>query len=315
MGWWATADGSGVIGDRPADLLGRALNEALGSQFDVELFSGFIAALGAALMRDPGEFVLDQPAGEASIVVEFAERKPLQVPVASGAFVGGLDRLLLDVLELAVFHYRLGPERLPSIAELLDTLAFVARDHIVDLDGTHLRLTRIRITATPDDAVSATSSWLTWTALRAVIIAGGAVGVGDERLVSDSLSSDDWRARMLAVLAVGRRRIHPLAAMARRAQVPGTEVGLRECDRRALLALRDIAAANATDSRLGRPTHPDGVIAARRSDLIAEIDRVVRGDGDPSPDGPSLILLALLDPRRAHASDRAPRQWQRWLET
>ena len=99
MGWWASEDGTGVIGDRPADILGTALNDALGDRFDVDLLTGFLVAVGGALLRNPSELVSDGLEPDTSIVVDFADTPAVFVPITRPGMTGGLDDALYDALE------------------------------------------------------------------------------------------------------------------------------------------------------------------------------------------------------------------------
>lgn len=118
---------------------------------------------------------------------------------------------------------------------------------------------------------------------------------------------------MLALIVIGQLRDDALAAFARRVEIPPLSVGLRDDDRRALLALRDLASARARGVALELPEHPDPEIAARRARLLADVDAVLDGTGLPEPDSPASILHALLDPQGVRAAGDVPPEWQRWL--
>ena len=98
----------------------------------------------------------------------------------------------------------------------------------------------------------------------------------------------------------------------RRVEVPSLSVGLREEDRRTLLALRDLAAARAQGVALERPIHPDPEIAAKRAALLADVEAAVDGTALPGPESPAYILHALLYPEGVRASGVAPPDWP-WL--
>lgn len=115
-----------------------------------------------------------------------------------------------------------------------------------------------------------------------------------------SLASD-WRAPMLALLHGGR---------AAGIDVPPESVGLRDVDRRALLALRDMAAARARGEVFERPVHPDPEIAAVRARLLRDVEAALDGTALPEPDSPAYILRALLEP--ATVGDPPP-EWRAWL--
>jgi hypothetical protein len=133
MGWWASDDGSGLIGDRPGDVLGALLTDSLGPRFDVELLGGFLRAVGGAVLRDPARLLSDPPRPGDAIAAEFGDRPPLRVAVTVPAVTGGLDDAVFEALETTSFLYREGgPQRPPRWAELLETIAFVARGHVED---------------------------------------------------------------------------------------------------------------------------------------------------------------------------------------
>jgi hypothetical protein len=145
MGWWESEDGRGFVGDGPADILGAALGEALGDSFDPDLFAGFLSALGAALLRNPLELTAETRSLEQyAIAVQYGDQPPMIVPVRPAPRDGGLEDALFDALESIAFQYRISEiGRPPTLAELLETTAFVARGHIVE-DGTSLALRAIR---------------------------------------------------------------------------------------------------------------------------------------------------------------------------
>jgi hypothetical protein len=116
---------------------------------------------------------------------------------------------------------------------------------------------------------------------------------------------------MTAVLVVGRLRLAELAGAAEAVEVPGTEVGLEDDERRALLALRDIAPALAVGQTADRPVHPDPGIARKRADFAATVAAAVEGTGWPPPTHPAYVLRALAEPEAVRAS--APRRWRHWL--
>ena len=283
MGWWESQDGTGVIGDRPADAFAAVLDESLGGSVDTDLFAGVLHAFGAALLRNPRELVADPPQPGTAIVAELDRRAPLAVPIEAGPEATNLDDALFDALESAVFHYReAGPERLPRLDELLETLAFVSRGRLVDADtGAPVELRRIR-------------------AHRP----GG---------VAQDLGDPDWRVRMLAVAAAGRLGAADLAPRLRTVEVPPLSAGLRDEDRRALLALRDLAAARTAGATVDRPVHSDPEVAARRAALLAGVEGVLDGTALPGPHSPAYVLHALLDPAAVRRAGGAPPEWARWL--
>jgi hypothetical protein len=284
MGWWKTEDGSGVVGDRPADMFAAVLDASLGARFDVDLLGGFLAAFGAAMLRNPQALVADPPPTDAEIVAELEWLTPLVIPIAAGAVTTSLDEAVFDAIESASFQYReSGPERLPRLAELLETIAFVARGRIVDIDG-ETPLTLLRVWARPR-----------------------------RKDPGPDLDDADWRARMAAIAGVGQQRIARLAPLARRAEIPSQSVGLRDEDRRALLALRDVAAALAEGVALDRPIHPDPEVAERRAQLLTDVAAAIDGSALPGPQSPAYVLSAVLDPDAVRRSGAAPPEWRAWL--
>jgi hypothetical protein len=135
-----------------------------------------------------------------------------------------------------------------------------------------------------------------------------------DRLIADALRDHDWRVRMTALLAVARRRIASLARRALKTDIPPIAAGLRDQDRRALLALRDIAVARAEGRPLDqfRPVHSDPEIAARRAAFLSEVVGVVIAGTAPEPTSPALILQALAQPDSIPVSE-APAEWRDWL--
>jgi|SRR5215510_12006363 len=139
MGWWESENGKGFIGDRPADILGTALTDALGDKFDIDLFAGFLAALGSALLRNPRELTSEtRDLREIAFMAEFADRPPVVMPVRPAPVETRLENSLFDALEAVAFQYQVGEmARPPTLAELLETLAFVARGHLIDNETRH----------------------------------------------------------------------------------------------------------------------------------------------------------------------------------
>jgi hypothetical protein len=322
VGWWETHDGLGLIGDRPADLLGGLLRDAFGESFDVDLFAGFLAAFAAALMLNPAALVSDPPDPEGALIADFAAGPPLVVPLRDGVERGMLERDLYEALDACAFHYRLGPERLPRLAELLETLEFVAAGRVTAVDGTTaLELVQIRF-AVPEgrasargteDPITAAATQLSWGAMRALATGGPLAGGREERLVAGGLRSADWRVRMTAVLIVGRLKLEPLSEAAAAAAVPELAVGLRDEDRGALLALRDAAVARAASTPWERPIHPDPVVAGRRAALRDAVSAVLAGDRWPEVDGPAAVIRALAQPDSVLDGGAVPPPWQAWL--
>lgn len=122
MGWWPTADGTGVVGDEPADVLGAAVNADIAARTRrgdaaptlAELLADLAAAAGQPLraeLRDGGSV---EPAGE---------------PDAEG--VAALAEALAEIRRI----YQLEWEREPTLTELLETAAFVLGPGLDAIEG------------------------------------------------------------------------------------------------------------------------------------------------------------------------------------
>jgi hypothetical protein len=242
--------------------LAEVLVDSLGDPIDVDLFGGFLAAIGAALSAEDGPRFL---------VASFDDRFPLVVPVAPAEISGGLD----DAVRAAIDA---DPAPLP---ELLDALAAAARGRIVNGDGEPLSLRDVT--------------------------------AHDPEEVGEALADDNWRDRMAGLVMVGRLRLAALAPLAVEADIPATSVGLREDDRRVLLALRDMAAARALGRAFERPVHPDPPVAAARAALLRDLGAVLDGTALPGPDSPAYVLAAIMDPDAVRRSGRGAPEWRRWL--
>jgi hypothetical protein len=271
-----------VAGDG-ADPLTAALTDSLGDPVDVELFGGFLAAIGAALLRHGTDLVDDPPQPGALLVADLAERDPLAVPAAAAPVAEtGLDDAVSRALaEVAGPLGERRPGGRPWLTDLLDAVAGAARGHVVDTDG-----------QTP-------------LTVRSVLTHHEPARGHDAAL--------DWRDQVAAVLAAGRLRLPELAPLAAQLVVPDTSVGLRDQDRRALLALRDLASARARGVPLERPAHPDPAIAAARAQLLADLEAALDGTALPGPESAAYVVHAILDPDGVRRSRSAPAEWQDWL--
>jgi hypothetical protein len=135
-----------------------------------------------------------------------------------------------------------------------------------------------------------------------------------ELVIGGGLQDDDWRVRMTAVLAVSRRRLAQLARSAAMAAIPQTDVGLRDGDRRVLLALRDIAVAFAQERPVQglQPLHSNPEIAGKRARFLSQVLDFVEADVSPGPSNPVHLLRALSCPEAINL-DQAPFEWRKWL--
>lgn len=156
---------------------------------------------------------------------------------------------------------------------------------------------------------------LRWAGLRQLADLAIPPSPGIERLIGGGLQDDDWRVRMTAVLAVARRRLAQLARGAAMAAIPQTDVGLREDDRRVLLALRDIAVAFAQERSVEglRPLHSNAEIAGRRVRFLSQALEFVEADVSPGPSSPVHLLRALSCPDAINI-DQVPSEWRKWLK-
>jgi hypothetical protein len=146
MGWWESADGTGVIGDRPADILGTVLFEAFGDPVEVDLFAGFLAAVGSAILRNASELVAEPIPPQTQLVAHLAVSPPVTVVIWPVAISGGLDAAVFDAVEAVAFAYRqTSLARPPRLEEIAETIAFVSRGHLADAAGRRVDLERITV--------------------------------------------------------------------------------------------------------------------------------------------------------------------------
>ena len=303
MGWWASADGRGVIGDRPADIAGRVLTESLGDRVGVELFQGFLGAVGAALARNPRELLADTFDPEHMVfAVEYDGLPTAHVPVLPPVIQTALDDAVYAALGDIAFEYRVSQDRAPQLAEVLETVAFAARTH---LDGA----TVVRISARDGEEAHPLRA-----VVRSLLTAEPPLPLGGVLLLARALDDADWVARMTAVLVVGRLGIADLARPVGGVEVPPVGRGVREDDRRALLALRDVAAARAAGFSLERPVHPDPEVAEARAALLGAAEAAVAGTALPGPQSRAFILQALADPEAVATRAAPPAEWRAWLD-
>lgn len=245
------------------------------------------------------------------MVAEFEEIPPVVLPMQPAAVQTGLDDAVSEALAAAAARFRSELGRLPLLTEMLEMLARGAQGHIVDLDGRRpLTLRRVRPGVSSDSDAAPT---FTWTAMRGVMATGSPIGPETEEVVAHALGDTDWRARMSAVLAVGRLRLRALAGQARNAPVPPLGSGVRDEDRRTLLALREAAAARAEGRAVERPVHSDAAIADKRAAFLASVEAAVAGTELPGPGSPAYVLHALVDPDAVVASGASPPEWREWL--
>jgi hypothetical protein len=121
VGWWPTADGSGVVGDEPADVLGAAVNAAVAARARVGarpelavLLADLAAAVGQPLRAELREGEPVEARGEGD-------------PEA----VAALTEAVAEIVRV----YEQDWQRPPSLAELLETAAFVLAPGLDGLAG------------------------------------------------------------------------------------------------------------------------------------------------------------------------------------
>jgi len=260
------------------------LTESLGEQIGPELFTGFLVALGAAVVRGGPALVRDPLVPGRVLVAECVDKEPLvvQVPGAGDDVpLSGLDTAISAVLAACARHHRMTTGRLPWLAELLDAIARAANGLVTGPDGDPVRLRSLRAytRVAPDSATE------------------------------PGQSEGDWRDAATLLLTAGRLGL--------RATTPiPSGPGLREHDHRVLLALRDLVAARSRGVRLEPGKHPDPDVARLRTTLIEHLVAVLDSEQIvlPGPDSPAYLLTALLDPERVRRDGTFPPQWRLWLE-
>lgn len=89
------------------------------------------------------------------------------------------------------------------------------------------------------------ANYLRWQLVRTIATGACSPNAEVSMALNAALADPDWRVRMTAVLAVGRLQLAALAERARAAEAPDRDAGLRDEDRRALLALREVASERA----------------------------------------------------------------------
>jgi hypothetical protein len=118
--------GGQLVGALPVDPLAAVLLDSLGDPVDLDLFTGFVAAVGAAALA-PGSVV----------TLDVAEHAPVRVEVGEPELVTGLDRAIAAALAALTS---------PSTGTLPDRLADAVRGRLVAADGqTPLLLRQIRV--------------------------------------------------------------------------------------------------------------------------------------------------------------------------
>lgn len=128
MGWWKADDGVGAIGDGPADALSLALGDLFGRSGSPLRLEDLLATFLAALALNAKALVAEPASLEGkTIVARFQDGSECRA--ASHAFekTNATVQTLYAATEEAATHYRDAYGRKPTVAELLETFAFVLR--------------------------------------------------------------------------------------------------------------------------------------------------------------------------------------------
>lgn len=128
MGWWKADDGVGAIGDGPADALSEALARLFAESGARLPLQDVLSAFAAALALNPKALVGDpESLATATIVARCESGAEYRAASPGDAQPDASARTFYAAIEDAATHYRDVYERKPSVAELLETLAFVVR--------------------------------------------------------------------------------------------------------------------------------------------------------------------------------------------
>jgi hypothetical protein len=299
------------------EVLARVLTEALGPSPPDDLFIGLAVGFGRALRDGAASFITaPEVLSEVDLVVRFVGRAPLRLPPSSRREGGGLGAELSEALAAVAQLYEDAGLGLPTLQALLWALSSAAGGGVTGtmLLGVEAVIGREEsLQAIELSELLQADALRRWRAQRSILATTGPAPPEYEALVADGLNDPDWRVRMTAVLAVGRLRIATLADQARAAATPARDVGLRDEDRRALLALREAASERARPGGELRPIHPDPETARRRAAFMAEVANAVAGERELSAGGAVSILDALEAPEQVSGRPDAPVAWRRWL--
>jgi hypothetical protein len=152
MGWWSGDNPGDVIGDGPADAIADIFERLRASGAERPKMGELLAAIAAALSRNPAELIEDPRQLAASrIVAEFADGMTVEALPGASAPKPLTDLLHAAFDEIAVEYRDTELKRRPRLSELLETVAFVLApdlDKIVADGGK--QLTRIVAKPRPD---------------------------------------------------------------------------------------------------------------------------------------------------------------------
>jgi hypothetical protein len=179
-----------------AGSLHSVLVESFGERVELELFAGFLIAVGGVLLARGAPL-----ASDAVLVAEFADATTIAAPVVPPVVETGLDEAIARALAAA--------HPPPTVEQTLDRIALAARDLVVDGQSEQvLVLRRIRVDARPEETGADPNRPMSsaWVAARALLAAGPPIAPTGRAVLAGALESDDWRARMAAALADHRRR-------------------------------------------------------------------------------------------------------------
>jgi hypothetical protein len=128
MGWWQADDGVGAIGDGPADALSLTLGDLHARSGAPLRLDDLLAAFSAALATNAKALVADPGSLERrTIVARLEDGSEYRAPLRAYGQSDPTVRALYAAIEEAATHYRDAYGRKPSVAELLETFAFVLR--------------------------------------------------------------------------------------------------------------------------------------------------------------------------------------------
>ena len=209
----------------------------------------------------------------------------------------------LDQPDLAVFEIRgKGAVRLGAwLSEQLGARRMPSKDDA---------LTDLLSVPSGTVPLNATTAALRWMALCEVAKGDwpGDADLPARALVRAGLRDTDWRVRMTAVWIVGHHKLAGLGRETEAARLPELgHTGLRQQDRRTLLAMRALAAARSAGQRLEAKAASDPAFLNSLSDLL---DTPPNAGGDDA----AALLTALLQRDLAASERELPRRWRDWID-
>jgi hypothetical protein len=152
MGWWGGDHPGDVIGDGPADAIADVFERLRATGAEPPKTSELLAAIAAALARNPAELIQDpQHLAASRIVAEFADGSSVEAVPGAPATKPLTDLLHAAFDEIALEYRDTELKRLPRLSEVLETIAFVLAPDLdkIIADGGK-QLTRIVAKLRPD---------------------------------------------------------------------------------------------------------------------------------------------------------------------